>query len=95
LALARDQLARRQRNQTQGGDFRQRAPRNQPPKWKLYLRLLDARAANASYAEIAAVLFGIDDQSPEDAPTKVDSTLRQARRMSRTGYRDILLLTKG
>ena len=94
LALARGPLARRQRNQAGRGDFRKIAPRNQPKKWQLYLRLLDARAADAPYNEIAVVLFGIDDRSQKDPQIKVDTALRQARRMSRTGYRDILLLPK-
>lgn len=94
LVLARDQLASRQRNQTRRGDYRRRVPRNQPKKWQLYLRLLDARAVKAPYKEIAAVLFGIDDRSQKDPRTRVDSALRQARRISRSGYRDILLLAK-
>jgi hypothetical protein len=94
-AFARERLGRRKRTKSTRGDFRQRVPRNQPKKWQLYLRLLDARAANASYVEIAAVLFGIDDRSQKDPVRKVDGPLRQARRMSRAGYREILLLPKG
>ncbi len=92
LALARGPLARRQRNQAGRGDFRRRAPRNQPKQWRLYLRLLDARAVDTTYEEIAEVLFGIDAQSPKDPKAMLDGPLRQARRMSRTGFADILLL---
>jgi hypothetical protein len=88
---AQERLERRQANQTARGQYRRRSPRNQPGKWPLYLRVLDARASGASYQEIGAEVFGIDDAIATDPRTTVDSALKQARRMTRQGYRDILL----
>jgi hypothetical protein len=53
-------------------------PRRPRAKWRLYLRVLDAKAAGATYESIAATLF--PSLGPElDPIKKVDDTLRQAR----------------
>jgi hypothetical protein len=61
-----------------------RAPRRRPrlarQNFLLYLRLLDARAGSASYAEIAAVL---EIKDRYDSRAKVGELLRQAREWTR------------
>lgn len=60
-------------------------------QFKLYLRLLDAVAANASEAKICKVLFGIDmEAEPERAQRCLQSHLKRARWMTEKGYRDLV-----
>jgi hypothetical protein len=57
----------------------------------VYLRLLDADAEGASAGEMARIVLGIDpDCEPERATLAVESHLRRAQWMSRSGYRDLL-----
>jgi hypothetical protein len=83
----------RQTNMAARGRLKLRRPNLQRERWPLYLRLLDARAAGASYREIAAELLPklqSFDRTPEST---VDSPMRRALRMCRADvYRDILLM---
>lgn len=58
---------------------------------KLYVRLLDATAAEADWREIMEVLFGIDaGQEPFRARLVHDTHLARARWMTHTGYKHLL-----
>ena len=60
-------------------------------QFKLYLRLLDAVAANATDANICRVLFDIDaEKEPERAQRCLQSHLKRARWMTQKGYRDLV-----
>ena len=68
-------------------------PRGHRNQWTRYLRVLDARSAGASYEEIAGSV--ISEPGPDDDPRRiVEGILKQARRMMRSGYRNIILPTK-
>jgi hypothetical protein len=59
-------------------------------QFKLYLRLLDAVAADAPEAKICKILFNIDsDKEPERARLCFDSHLRRAHWMTQKGYLDL------
>ncbi|MFB9984579.1 DNA -binding domain-containing protein [Mesorhizobium newzealandense] len=54
----------------------------------IYMRLLDASADNASKEEMAQVILGLDPVcEPERALKSLDSHLRRANWMVRTGYK--------
>lgn len=58
---------------------------------KIYVRLLDATAAEADWREIMEVLFGIDAvQEPARARLVHDTHLARARWMTHTGYKHLL-----
>ena len=58
---------------------------------KLYIRLLDAKAAGAHWEQIAMVLFGLDsNREPERARRVHDAHLARATWMTHTGYRHLL-----
>lgn len=58
---------------------------------KLYIRLLDAEAAGASWDRAAAILLNIDPlREPERARRMHDAHLVRAHWMTRTGYRYLL-----
>lgn len=58
---------------------------------KLYMRLLDAEADGADWAEAVEILFGINpDREPERAYRIHQSHLARARWMTEHGYRDLL-----
>lgn len=58
---------------------------------KLYIRLLDAEAAGASWQHAATVLFGLDPvREPERARRIHDAHLARAHWMTHTGYRHLL-----
>ncbi|WP_420893880.1 DNA -binding domain-containing protein [Sphingomonas sanguinis] len=58
---------------------------------KLYIRLLDAEAAGASWERAAAVLFDLDPLcEPERARRVYDAHLARAHWMTHTGYRHLL-----
>jgi len=58
---------------------------------KVYLRLLDAAAANADWREVAEVVLGLDPaRDPGHAKRVHDAHLRRARWMTTTGYRDLI-----
>ncbi|HEY5236967.1 MAG TPA: DUF2285 domain-containing protein [Rhizomicrobium sp.] len=60
-------------------------------QFKLYLRLLDAVAANATDAKICKVLFNIDaDAEPVRAQKCLQSHLKRARFMTEKGYLDLV-----
>ena len=60
-------------------------------QFKLYLRLLDAVAAEASDAKICKILFGIDAaKEPERARKCLESHLKRARWMTQKGYLDLV-----
>jgi hypothetical protein len=60
-------------------------------QFKLYLRLLDAVAANAPGAKICKILFNIDAEAePERARKCLDSHLKRARWMTQEGYLDLV-----
>lgn len=62
--------------------------------FKLYMRLLDAKADGADWKEAVQVLFGLDpDREPERARRMHDSHLARAQWMTEHGYR--LLLAEG
>lgn len=62
--------------------------------FKLYMRLLDAKADGADWTEAVQVLFGLDPaQEPERARRIHDSHLARAQWMTEHGYR--LLLAEG
>lgn len=58
--------------------------------FSVYLRLLDASADNASDAEMARLILGID---PADEPERAQKTLRshldRANWLMRTGYKEL------
>lgn len=57
----------------------------------LFIRLLDATSAGASWREVAETLLGIDPKrEPERAKRAYDSHLARARWMMDQGYRDLL-----
>ncbi|MCC6914917.1 MAG: DUF2285 domain-containing protein [Rhodospirillaceae bacterium] len=57
----------------------------------VYLRLLDARSAGASDAEIARIVLGIDPQrEPERAQKALTSHIRRAQWMTTQGYKHLL-----
>lgn len=87
-------LAVRQRNMASRGEIELRTPRNRRDHWKLYLRLLDGIEAGASYKALARILPPARRSSEPSDESRVDSHLQQARRMTREGYRDILLTAK-
>lgn len=91
LELARAILAPRQRNMSKRGELKLRQPRRHRHKWPLYLRLLDGVEVGASYKDLAWILPSpprADDQLQEK---RVDDHLKQAKRLYKKGYRDILL----
>ncbi|WP_119165617.1 DNA -binding domain-containing protein [Algihabitans albus] len=58
---------------------------------KLYMRLLDAERAGASWPEVARLLLGIDPEAePERAQQVHQSHLGRARWMTEHGYRELL-----
>lgn len=58
---------------------------------KLYVRLLDAEAAGASWERVATVLFALDPlREPERARRVHDAHLTRAHWMTHTGYRHLL-----
>lgn len=58
---------------------------------KLYVRLLDAEAAGASWERVAKVLFALDPlREPERARRVYDAHLVRAHWMTHTGYRHLL-----
>lgn len=58
---------------------------------KIYLRLLDAAAANADWREVAQVVLGLDPtQDPDHAKRVHDAHLARAQWMMTTGYRDLI-----
>lgn len=58
---------------------------------KLYLRLLDAAAAQADWREVVRVLFGLDPITDEQRARRVhDAHLARAQWMTEHGYRDLL-----
>ena len=60
-------------------------------QFKLYLRLLDAVAAEASETKICKILFGIDAaKEPERARKCLESHLKRARWMTQKGYLDLV-----
>jgi len=60
-------------------------------QFKLYLRLLDAVAANATEEKICKILFNIDAAvEPERARKCLESHLRRARWMTQKGYLDLV-----
>lgn len=62
--------------------------------FKLYMRLLDAKADGANWTEAVQILFGLDpDREPERARRIHDSHLARAQWMTEHGYR--LLLAEG
>jgi hypothetical protein len=60
-------------------------------KFVTYLRLLDADAEGADWAEVARIVLLID---PSDAPERArrarEGHLARAKRMAEHGYRDLL-----
>jgi hypothetical protein len=66
-----------------------RKQRRHKANWKLYLRLLDARAAGVTYTRIAAELFTLSHQA--NAEKKAEDTFRRAKKMTTpAGYLGIL-----
>jgi len=58
---------------------------------QLYLRLLDADAEGAAWAEIAGLLLDIDpDAEPDRARRRHQTHLARARWMTERGYLDLL-----
>lgn len=58
---------------------------------KIYLRLLDAEADHAPWAEVAHIVLGLDPtMNPERAHEIYESHLARAKWMSEQGYRDLL-----
>lgn len=58
---------------------------------KIYVRLLDATAAEADWREIMEVLFGINaGQEPARARLVHDTHLARAQWMTHTGYKHLL-----
>jgi hypothetical protein len=56
-----------------------------------YLRLLDADAEGADWAEVARIVLHIDpEQEPERARRAWESHLARAKWMTEHGYRDLL-----
>jgi hypothetical protein len=56
-----------------------------------YLRLLDADAEGADWAEVARIVLHIDpSHEPERARRAFESHLARARWMSHHGYRDLI-----
>lgn len=56
-----------------------------------YLRLLDAEADDAHWAEAVRVIFGLDpDEQPDRAQHVHETHLARARWMTENGYRDLL-----
>ena len=56
-----------------------------------YLRLLDADAAGADWAEVARIVLHIDpSREPDRARRAFDSHLARAKWMSREGYKHLL-----
>lgn len=56
-----------------------------------YLRLLDAEADAAHWAEVVRVIFGLDpDEHPERAMQVHEAHLARAHWMTENGYRDLL-----
>jgi hypothetical protein len=56
-----------------------------------YLRLLDAVADGAAWAEVARLVLGVDPvKEPARAKSRYDSHLARARWMTEHGYRDLL-----
>jgi hypothetical protein len=56
-----------------------------------YLRLLDAEADAAHWAEAVRVIFGLDpDEQPDRAQHVHETHLARARWMTENGYRDLL-----
>jgi type VI secretion system activator RovC-like protein len=56
-----------------------------------YLRLLDAEAEGADWAEVAGIVLHIDPkQEPERARRAWESHLTRAKWMMQHGYRDLL-----
>ncbi len=57
---------------------------------KIYMRLLDAAAADADWREAARLVLGLDPaRDPERAKRVHDGHLARARWMTTTGYRDL------
>lgn len=57
----------------------------------VYVRLLDAAAADAPWQDAARIVLGIDPgEEPERARRMYDSHLARARWMTEHGYRDLL-----
>jgi hypothetical protein len=58
---------------------------------KLYMRLLDAEAAGASWQEVMQVLFGIDPADDTQRAEAIYAThLARAKWMTDRGYRQLL-----
>lgn len=57
------------------------------PRFKLYLRILDAERAEATLGEMGRRLFG----KHKDKRNSVKNALESAHQMSESGYRDLLL----
>ncbi|MCP1835464.1 hypothetical protein J2R76_003801 [Bradyrhizobium sp. USDA 4532] len=56
-----------------------------------YMRLLDARADNADWREVARIVLGVDPAlEPDRARRAFDSHLTRAKWMARHGYRYLL-----
>jgi hypothetical protein len=57
----------------------------------LFIRLLDAASAGASWRDVAETLLGIDpEHEPERAKRAYETHLARARWMMDQGYRDLL-----
>ncbi|MBG6200198.1 hypothetical protein IWQ48_001316 [Labrenzia sp. EL_13] len=64
--------------------------------FKLYMRLLDARADGADWTEAVQVLFGLDPvREPERTRRIHDSHLARAQWMTEHGYRHLLAEGEG
>lgn len=58
---------------------------------KIYLRLLDATEAGASWRDVATVIFGLDPAADYARAKRVyDAHLARAQWLSANGYRDLV-----